>query len=177
MYRIGHFGVNAAVAAIFTVLTAPVASMPLRMTAVVVILAFASLPDIDTRFAGMTNHAAVWQRVPVQHRGVTHTVWFALCVGTVTAGAFTFVPWRSQTNLFIVLFIGFTAGFLSVIGHLAGDVITPAGITPLTPLDDTKITLRWCTASNRIANIVFLVGGTILLGVTLSISVITAAVT
>lgn len=86
----------------------------------------AMLPDVDQRLPG------------VPHRGPTHSLLFAALVGAVFGVAFD--------NLDALLGIptpgpasevGFAVGAVTVLAHLAGDVLTPAGVNFLWPLDWT----------------------------------------
>lgn len=101
----------------------------------------ASLPDYD-------------QRVPfVKHRGVTHTLAFALLVGLVFGTLGWLLGGRPDALEAAPLAgFGFSVGTLAVLAHLAGDVITPAGITPLWPLSDRTMTLSVVRADNTLAN-------------------------
>lgn len=111
-----------------------------------VAVALATLPDQD-------------MRVPfVSHRGITHTVWFALAVGGVLAG----VGWVTGETLgprHVVAGFGFAVGSLTVASHVAADAITPMGVTPLTPLSDSHYSLGLATADNTIANYLLLAVG------------------
>lgn len=106
-----------------------------------VMLWLAMLPDYD-------------QRVPfVTHRGVTHTVAFALLVGLALGAVGWLLGGRQAPATAAPLAIfGFVVGTLAVLAHLLGDVLTPAGITPLWPLSSRTITLRVARADSTIAN-------------------------
>jgi inner membrane protein len=49
--------------------------------------------------------------------------------------------------------------------HLLADVLTPMGIQPFKPFNNTKYTLEMTKAANPIANYVLLVAGGVLAGV------------
>lgn len=109
----------------------------------------AMLPDLDMRFPLVT------------HRGITHTVWFAALAATV-AGAIgyqavrmvgpTRFPGVASPALLGAAFCGYL-GLHAVLTHLLGDVLTPAGIRPFSPLVDTSFSLDLVRAANRPANL------------------------
>ena len=159
MYRLGHYGAALAVYAPlgFALLTAG------RPTFAVlgggVSLALASLPDIDVRLPA------------VDHRGVTHTLGFAVAVGTGLAA----VGWVAGADAGLgsaaeLAVFGFTVGTLTIVSHLLADAITPMGITPFWPVSSRHYTLDVCRADNTAANYALLG-----LGVALSIGVLAAA--
>jgi inner membrane protein len=148
VYRTGHYG--AALLA-FTPLQGALLVLDRPDLAVVsgmVVLALARLPDYDLKVPLLT------------HRGPTHTFGFALLVGLVvgTVGLLLGRPLNVDTALALGG-LGFTAGTLSILSHLAADVITPAGITPVWPLSDRNFSLDLVGASNTVANWVLLVLG------------------
>lgn len=109
------------------------------------------LPDVDQWLPG------------VAHRGVTHSVWFAVAVG-VSLGALAAiwggyrhreVPAAAALGAF-----GVCIGTLAVLAHLLGDVVTPMGIRPFHPLVETSYTFDLVLASDPTANArLFAVGG------------------
>ncbi|UIO99308.1 metal-dependent hydrolase [Halobaculum sp. CBA1158] len=124
MYKRGHLGVAMLTLApiTFWLLTAgyPVFAVLVAGT----VLYLAMLPDVDHRIPG------------IPHRGPTHSLLFAGVVGGVFAGAASLVePVLSVAvpgGVSMVAF-GFLLGFGSVVAHLLGDVITPAGVNFLWP--------------------------------------------
>lgn len=148
MYRKGHYGVS--------LLTfAPVgAGLVLRGDAALAVLVgagmlwLAMLPDVDHRLPG------------VSHRGVTHTVAFALLVGIVLGVAGVGLGrvlglWGPN----VLGVVGFGVGFLGVVSHLLGDALTPAGIRPLWPLSRRKVTLSLTRADDTAANYALFAAG------------------
>lgn len=104
------------------------------------------------------------QRVPfVSHRGVTHTLLFAvgfgLAVGAVT-GAFAEAGHIQVGPSFVVLdhrvgplqTVGFVVGTVTVLSHLAADALTPAGVPLLWPLSDHRFSLGLVAADDVLAN-------------------------
>ncbi|TKX85447.1 metal-dependent hydrolase, partial [Halorubrum sp. SS5] len=69
MYRKGHVGASLVVYAPLGFLVTALASIEVGAAGAVGVASLAMVPDLD-------------MRVPfVKHRGITHTVWFALLVG------------------------------------------------------------------------------------------------
>lgn len=94
----------------------------LAVAGVVIAAASATLPDVDLRFSS------------VDHRGPTHTLWFALAYGVVlgTAGALAGTV-TDRTDARLPAVVGVT-GFLSTATHVAVDSLTPMGIRPFAPV-------------------------------------------
>lgn len=170
MLREGHIGIGllafAPFGAILAVFDAWIAIV-LLFWAVAVSSVF---PDFDTS-----------TRL-VKHRGWTHTVWFVLT--TAVLGAVLGVvavswgleqlsplPWVISDGADPALLAGtISCGFLiGTTSHILGDMLTPRGIRPFEPVtprgiagvsvSDTKISLDIVKASNRIANLSFLIVG------------------
>lgn len=148
MYRGGHVGFNALLYAPFVPLASRYWSLELAVLGAVLAVGLANLPDID-------------QPLPwVRHRGPTHTIWFAVLVGLL-AGIGT----GSVVDSTPVAFqFGFAVGTCSILAHLAGDIVTPMGISPFAPLSRFHVTLDWFKSKNsRINRSVFLLGSGALL--------------
>ncbi|WP_254274202.1 metal-dependent hydrolase [Haloarcula marina] len=147
MYRPGHYGAALLVYAPLGAAFVTLDSFGLAVAGGALSLVLAPVPDYD-------------QRVPlVTHRGVTHTLLFALAVGLVlgTAGWLLgstggVAPWRPAA-------FGFLVGTTAIVSHLLADVITPAGIAPLWPLSGKKYTLSLTRADNVVANYAMLALG------------------
>lgn len=149
MYREGHIGFNALLYAPFVPLVSRYWSLELAVVGAVLAIGLANLPDID-------------QPLPrIRHRGPTHTLWFALLVGLAAGvGTALVVPSTPVDFRF-----GFVVGTASILAHLAGDIVTPMGISPLAPLSRTHVTLDWFKSKNgRINKSVLFVGTVALLG-------------
>jgi inner membrane protein len=154
MHRQGHYGVAlVAYAPVVTVLVA-LDALALAGLGGLVVVGGAMLPDVDQRVPGVT------------HRGVTHTVWFALAVGIVVGAAGVAVGWERGPGTSLALGgFGLFVGTLAVVAHLLGDVLTPAGIRPFAPVRKTKYTFGVVTAANPIANYLLLGLGVVAVGV------------
>lgn len=137
MYRLGHYG-----AALLTVAPLGGGLIAVGFAEVAVLsgagaLALAMVPDLD-------------QRLPlVSHRGLTHTVWFALVVGAAVAGlALAILPVAD----IVAGSVGFLVGAGTIGSHIAADALTPAGVRPWAPLDNTSYSAEVTTAANPLAN-------------------------
>jgi inner membrane protein len=143
VYRNGHYGV--ALLAFAPVGVALVTAGLVEFAVVVGAgaLWLAMLPDVDHRIPG------------VAHRGITHTIWFALLVGAAL-GAAGFAVGRvgfgAPYGPEALALVGAATGFLSVGAHLLADALTPMGIRPLWPLSRRKFTLSVVTADSRMGN-------------------------
>ncbi|WP_226479106.1 metal-dependent hydrolase [Natrinema amylolyticum] len=148
MYRDGHAGFNALLYAPFVPLVSAGYSFEAALWGAVLALAAATLPDFD-------------QGLPwIEHRGPTHTVWFALLIGLV-AGAGTALVARSSfgSGGGFGFDFGFVVGTCGILAHLAGDVVTPMGISPFAPVSRVHVTLDWFKSKNERVNRVFLLAG------------------
>lgn len=156
MHRNGHIGASIVVYAPFGFLVTALASIEVGVVGAVGVGSMAMVPDLD-------------MRVPfVKHRGITHTVWFALLVG-VGFGAVGLAV-GSQRGLVGALLFGGTAflfGALTIVSHLLADALTPMGIRPYAPVRDDKYTLDLFTAANPLANYALLGLGSVVAAVAL----------
>ncbi|MEF8853351.1 MAG: metal-dependent hydrolase [Haloarculaceae archaeon] len=159
MYRTGHYG-----AALLTYAPVGAALLVAGFGAAAVaggagVLALARVPDYDLR-------------VPlVSHRGPTHTLAFALLVGTVLGGALGALAGTAAPGRAVALgAFGFVVGVLAVGSHLLADALTPAGVEPFWPLSSKNYSLDLVGADSTIGNYgllalgVFVSATTLLLG-------------
>ena len=159
MHRLGHQGA-ALVGYAPLGLTLLLAGRPaLAVGGGGVSLALASLPDVDQRLPG------------VEHRGVTHTLGFALAVGAVLAALGWFLGRGAGAGTATAFAaVGFAVGTTAVVSHLLADVITPMGITPFWPVSHRHYTFGVCRADNTVANYALLG-----LGIALTVAVLAVA--
>ncbi|SEV88516.1 Membrane-bound metal-dependent hydrolase YbcI, DUF457 family [Natrinema salifodinae] len=155
MYRDGHVGFNALLYAPFVPLVTARWSLALALWGAALAIVTATLPDVDQAIAR------------IDHRGPTHTVWFACLVGLV-AGAGTVLVAHSGQAFDVGASAGFGFGFAvgtgGILAHLAGDVVTPMGISPLAPVSRAHVTFDAFKSKNgRINRAVLLVGAVALL--------------
>ena len=99
----------------------------------------------------------------VTHRGVTHSLLAAVCLGVVVAAVAT-ARWRdpltSSEDYVRRAMLGFTVGAGSVVSHLLGDIITPMGIRPFNPVDSVY-SLNLVYANNLEANLACMLIGVV----------------
>lgn len=138
MYRTGHYGVTLLAYAPVGFLLAAGGRPAVAVLAGLGALAVTPLPDFDHRMPG------------VSHRGVTHTLLFAVAVGAVLAWATRLLP--AGTVAPRVTALAFGVGVFGVGAHLLGDVLTPAGVPLLWPLSDRRVTLAVASADSLVAN-------------------------
>ena len=155
MYWRGHVGIAllayAPVAGAVRVAGEP----ELTVLGAAVAVAFSTLPDLD-------------HRLPVAHRGPTHTVAFAVAGGAFVALAAAVAslaggglalaaatPAGTALPPWTPVFAGGVAA-LALCSHVAGDAITPMGIRPFRPLSGWHLTLDLTPAANPSANRLFL---------------------
>lgn len=112
----------------------------LAVVGAVTMIALATVPDWD-------------QQIPfLAHRGVTHTVPFALGLGAVVGSAGVTVPALGPP--LVVGTVGFLLGALSVLVHVAVDALTPMGVRPFWPLSGRRYSLGIVRSANPLANYV-----------------------
>lgn len=148
MQRPGHYGMSLFVYAPLGAVVLALGFDELALLGGAVTVGGAMLPDLDERVSF------------VQHRGPTHTVWFALAVGAVLGlvGAAIGVRRSSDTAVALGAF-GALVGVLTVVAHLLADALTPAGIRPFAPLRETRYALAITGAGYPLANYLLLAAG------------------
>jgi inner membrane protein len=148
MYQRGHHGVSLLV---FSPICHELVRTGRPLLAFLIgstMLGLAMLPDVD-------------QKLPVPHRGPTHSLLFAAAVGGVFAGVGYVLRPVLPATLWLGLGpvgFGFALGALSVLAHLLGDTLTPMGVDYLWPID-YDVSLGLVTAGNQAANYVLLALG------------------
>ncbi|MFC6872337.1 metal-dependent hydrolase [Halobellus marinus] len=149
MYRKGHFGVSLLVFSPIAFVLVAVEQIGLALVVGGVMVWLSMLPDLDHRVPG------------IPHRGPTHSLLFAALVGAVFAGlgiALKSAGMGSESfavgiagGLSLAV-LGFAVGSISVVAHLLGDALTPAGVNFLWPLSSRTYTLSLWRANNTLAN-------------------------
>lgn len=131
----------------------------------VVFIGLSSTPDVDRHFDSSMNsrRSDILHYVPISHRGFTHTVWFAILAGVMSAGIVLLLGTTYTGDVVRVealSAIGFLCGFGGVVGHIFGDMLTPTGVTPLSPVQKKTYSLNLCNAANTTVNYgLLLLGG------------------
>ncbi|GGJ03858.1 hypothetical protein GCM10008995_12110 [Halobellus salinus] len=144
MYRKGHYGVALLVFAPVAFALLVVDRADLAAVTGGAMLWLAMLPDLDHRVPG------------IPHRGPTHSLLFAAVVGGAFAAAGvaleTVAGGPVSTAGVSLPVLGFATGAVTVLAHLLGDALTPAGVNFLWPVSPRTYTLGLCRADNTIAN-------------------------
>ena len=161
MYRKGHYGVSLLVFAPIAFALLAVGRADLAVVTGGVMVWLAMLPDLD--------HRIPW----IPHRGPTHSLAFVALVGGVfaAAGAALWGTAGVGSVAGVALpVVGFAIGALTVLAHLLGDALTPAGVNFLWPVSGRTYTVGLCRADNTVANYglfavgVFATGAAVYLG-------------
>ncbi|MCU4924669.1 metal-dependent hydrolase [Halobacteria archaeon AArc-dxtr1] len=155
MYREGHIGLNALLYSPVAVGLLVTGHVELAALGAVVAIGTSTLPDLDL--------VIPW----IRHRGITHTVWFAVTVGLATGYLATFVPLSYEPT--VLFAFGALVGAGGILGHLLGDAFTPLGVEPFRPLSNSHYTLGLFTAENWVANNVFLLVGAVALALSFNL--------
>ena len=165
MYVLGHVGIS-------LLLYAPLAGMLvstgqplLALLTGLLMVVLAPLPDFDTD----TDR--------LDHRGPTHTLWFAFGVGllvTLAVGVGVIlgdghISSHSLPPLETAVWFG-SVSMLAIVGHLAGDLITPMGVWPFRPLSDWHHTVDLTPSKSPRANRLCFGAGAAMLSVTLLVT-------
>lgn len=148
MYREGHLGAALLVYAPLAFMAALIGGLEFAVIGGAIAGGLASVPDLD-------------MRVPlISHRGPTHTVWFAILIGTLLGiiGAIAGLRYGALGAIGLFVF-AFLVGALSIASHIAADALTPMGIRPFTPWRADKYTWDLVKAANPVANYALLVAG------------------
>lgn len=140
MHREGHIGAALLANAPLAFVLLVVGATELALGVGVVAAGGAMLPDYDMRIPGL------------EHRGITHTVYFVALAGVVGALGGAILGWvRSGLPGALLLGgLGLAVGVLTYGSHLAADMLTPAGIDPWN--DGNTQTLDVARADSTIAN-------------------------
>lgn len=144
MYWPGHVGAALLAYAPVGALVSARYGTPLAAVGTAVAVGLSTLPDAD-------------QVLPIDHRGPTHTIWFAFLVTAVAAlgggalGATGVLPPALGPPLLFALVVG-TATVVAIGSHLAADSITPMGIAPLVPIVAWHHSFELTRAANSTAN-------------------------
>lgn len=113
-----------------------------------IVLAYTLFPDVDGKFEFLV------------HRGVTHTLWFAVAIGCgcvlVVASS---LRSRPRPEAVRGAAWAFFLGAFAVVAHLVADLLNPWGIMPLYPASPWLVTLDVVRATDDAANYALLVAG------------------
>jgi len=146
MHRTGHYGAALLAYAPLGFVAAVLFGLELAIIGGAVAVGLSMVPDWDMRIPG------------VKHRGVTHTVYFAVGIGTIVGLIGFLLGAQLHLGAAIILAVfGFLIGVISIGSHIVADVLTPAGVDPF--MSGETISYDVARASNPIANYALLVAG------------------
>lgn len=148
MYLLGHVGVALLVVAPAAFLLVRVGRARTTWIGVTGLLSVVMLPDVDLHLS-------------LAHRGLTHTVWVALLLGGLLAAGGWWLGPLGATDRTEAATVAFATGGGSVTAHLLGDVLTPMGVRPFTPLSSVEFSLALVAASDPAANLALFVAGAV----------------
>lgn len=141
MYRPGHYGVTLLVTAPAVVVLDSLPGVAISVLAVSVSM----LPDVDTRFSFLV------------HRGLTHTVAFAVAVAATGGVLAAVISWVTTVFTLLAFTVppavafAYTAGsfFVGVVSHLLADALNPGiGTNALRPFwPFSRRVVRWNVAA------------------------------
>jgi inner membrane protein len=160
MHKEGHSGTMLLLYAPFAFFLAYFGAYAYLITGFVLLASMPMVPDID-------------MKLPIKHRGITHTVWFAVFLGIinvllVSGATYYFYGSFSMNWFYPVVVFAFFIGNMWVYGHLIGDMVTHMGLKPLYPVDNSKVRIefKWLrlptSASSSFANMIMLTIGSVL---------------
>lgn len=148
MLALGHSGIMLLVYAPIAYVLLVTGREKAMGTGLILALFLSLSPDID-----------MWLPF-VAHRGLTHSLLAAVCVGVAVGIAGWLSSLWSVGNGSERAALGFFIGSVSIVTHLVGDVITPMGIKLFLPVSQTTYSVDIVSAFDPAANsILFIVGG------------------
>lgn len=145
MHQEGHVGLNLVLFSPIAYWLATQDELLLMGFMLIGVAGMAPIPDID-------------MRLPIPHRGPTHSVWFAILVGVIYAAVLVLAG-TGELELAALAGVGLISGFIGVIGHMLGDMITPMGVAPFEPMTSNWIGLGWVKSGDKRINRYFMQAG------------------
>lgn len=112
--------------------------------------------------------------LPIRHRGPTHSFPMAVLAGLLTAASAVYLNANGLIHSLSGAGVGtfaaamgfaFAIGFLGVVGHIVGDVLTPMGVEPFWPVTRWNTSLALVLASDKEANQRLATAGAVACGV------------
>lgn len=163
MYKKGHIGIGLIVYSPFLLFLLAFGFEYFAIVFGAIFIFLSTHPDIDVKLQNKTSFLrkdSLRKLIPfldkflniTQHRGITHTIWYAILWGLICSSlAFLVIDIDSFLDIFFIVF-SFFIGFMGIVSHLLGDIITPAGIKPLYPVKDKNYTFDLTKAKNPFYN-------------------------
>lgn len=166
MYKYGHAGLALIFGAPIAILLGLALGPHWAFMTLLFSYVAASIPDIDQQISF------------IDHRGFTHTIWFAIIVSGFFSVLVTAIVSISTTDIgssislsgiflenTIILVASFTGFFVGFVSHLFGDILTEAytyTVNPYWPVSNKSYTLGWTSAGSPIWNYGLLLSGLII---------------
>ena len=148
MFPPGHYGMALALYAVVGFVLLKRGYVRDALSGGGIVLAYTLFPDLDGRVDFLV------------HRGVTHTLWFAVGVGVFCALVVsTSLRGRSRREAVSGALWAFFLGAFAVVAHLLADVINPWGVMPVYPVSPALYSLDLVRATNDAANYAMFAGG------------------
>lgn len=158
MNRPGHYGIALVVYSPIGGVVAILGYETIALIGGVIVVSLSMLPDYD-------HHVPT-----LEHRGLTHTVAFALFVGIALAAGAAMVAEAQRFESVGFTGFAFLVGTLSILSHVLGDAITPAGVRPFWPLSKRWYTLSLVRSSDRVVNYALFATGVLVVAITVSVT-------
>jgi inner membrane protein len=148
MFPPGHYGMALALYAVVGYVLLSRGYVRDALSGGGIVLAYTLFPDMDGQFEFLV------------HRGVSHTLWFSLAVGTlcVLVVASSLVKRPRREALRGALWAFFLGNF-AVVAHLLADLLNPWGVMPVYPVSPALYSLDLVRATNDAANYAMLAAG------------------
>lgn len=132
MHSKGHFGLALGVMSLM-MLPFGLGTNNLVFLTILLSAMLSALPDIDIQ----------WQ---IPHRKITHNILFALIIGIIFGAIFGYA------SGFWYVLVGFIGGFMGIMLHLLGDVMTHMKFKPFYPFSHKEYAWGWFLAKSKTAN-------------------------
>lgn len=148
MFPLGHYGMALALYAVVGYVLLRRDRVHDALCGGGIVLAYTLFPDLDGQLEFLV------------HRGVSHTLWFALAVGALCL--LVVAPdlrGRSRREAILGGSWAFFLGAFAVVAHLLADVLNPWGVMPLYPVSPALYSLELVYAGNDAANYAMLAAG------------------
>lgn len=120
MFPRGHAGLAMIIYAIITSLTQVTSSYIVAIGLFIIVLT-SILPDFDIIEASVLNR--------IEHRGITHTIWFSIVSFIITYGFFMSLSIFFAIQHTEILYLA-TVALIGYTSHLFGDALNESGIRP-----------------------------------------------
>lgn len=167
MHREGHIGLGMLLYAPLAYHFTATDQLTLMAMGLVAAVVHSYAPDFDLWLPG------------VSHRGITHTFlggFIAALLTSIGAAGFIAAGYSSLSPTLsgyaTIMGLTFTVSFVGFVSHLAGDILTPMGITPFEPWSSRKYSLRLVYASDKDANERLGVAGAVALTIALTLGTV-----